>query len=69
MRSSRGLDSNVREYRRCIFIFVHFLSFFTVRYVSGIDRRDAVSPIGPDCALQEISLAGAPKPRMLPRDS
>lgn len=42
---------------------------FTVRYVTRIDRRDAVSPIGPDRALQEISLAGAPQPRMLPRDS
>lgn len=46
-----------------------FIFFFTVRYIAGIDRRDTVSPIGPDCALQEISLAGAPQPRMVPRDS
>jgi len=40
-----------------------------VRYVSRINRRDAVSPIGPDCALQEISFASAPQSRMIPRDS
>lgn len=38
-------------------------------YVSRIDRRDAVSPISPDRALQKIRLAGASQPRMIPRDS
>jgi len=45
------------------------LFFFTVRYVTGIDRRDAVSSIGPDSTLQQISLAGTPQPRMVSRDS
>jgi len=38
-------------------------------YVSRIDRRDAVPPIGPDRALQKIGLAGASQSRMIPRDS
>lgn len=52
-----------------IVIYFRSLFSFTVRYVTGIDRRDAVSPVGPDGTLQEISLAGTPQPRMVPRDS